>query len=637
MPYIPAVNYSRSGAPDAPDTQVITINQFSGADLTSRSSLMSPTRSPDCRNMMRASPGKVKRRMGYEHISSYDGRINGATKLQDAERGNVFCAVHAGTKIYFNDTVIAGSREEAIDAYESGEPISDTGVADARSCVVGMKTVNGICLLDGQAIRRFVHSTNLHTDDRIYYCPKISDNPYVPTVMIDRDPIGGGTAHEDINLLSDAFTELFFADGASTVYQMSLDELDESKGTIVKTMNDDGLTWTQLTEGSDYSVDYTTGCITFTSAPAETPVSGQSNVSITASKDRSEKRSWIDKCTIGICFGDTDTGSRLFVAGNPDYPNRDFWSELDNASYFSDLNYSILGGRAKIVGYSMIGDKLATHKSDGTIYVRTAVTDENNMYRQYFPVTSVIRGPENIAPYSFAALDNEPLFLTKSGIYALTSADLTAEKYAQLRSFYLNGRLLSESNLSQSVALVYGDMYLLAVNGSVYVLDGTTKTYAHDEPHSTYQYEGFLWTGIPARCLWIWDDALHFGDDEGNVYRFSEGLYTDNGQPFTACWQTPELQGSSFYHYKSMKRLAMQLAPGEETEVAVSADTGGGWQRLFSHLFAFSEQLRVLVRRIKLNKCVFAAFRLESAGAQPFEPDVINIEYTQTGRHDKRL
>jgi len=181
------------------------------------------------------------------------------------------------------------------------------------------------------------------------------------------------------------------------------------------------------------------------------------------------------------------------------------------------------------------------------------------------------------------------------------------------------------------------DIYLLAVDDRVYVLDGTTATYAKDEPHSTYQYEGFLWTGISARCMWTWDSDLYFGDDSGQIYRFSEELSTDDGSPFIACWQTPDLQGASYYHYKHFTRIALQLTPGDASTVEIHANSGGPWAKLMEKVFASSDHARALVRRLKFKKCTSAAFRIQSGKGQPFEPDAISVEYIQTGRHEKRL
>lgn len=624
MAYIPAVNYSKSGAPDAPRTQIMTVAQFDGVDLTSEPTHMSVTRSPDCRNMMRAAPGKVKRRPGSRIIFKYDSVVNGGAFTHPTKN-----LVHIGTNIYWDYRSLAGSRDDAV---SNG---INTGVADNRSVFVVMNTTDKAYFFDGSNFRTIIEEV---IDGRtVRYAPPVSEHAYIPTVMIDRDPIGGGTAFEDINVLSDAFTELFYADGESTVYQMSLDNLMSEKGSVVKILNNDGLTWRTLAEGSNYSVNYTTGVITFATAPTVTPVSGQSNVSITVSKDRSEKRSWIDRCTVATCFGDSSSGARLFCAGNPDYPNRDFWSELDDPSYFSDLNYSILGDTSSgIVGYSALGSTLATHKYDGTIFVRAAVTDEDNMFRQMFPVQSIIRGPRNIAPGSFAVLNNEPLFLTENGIYALTSADLTAEKYAQRRSFYLDGALLKESHLSSATACVWKNNYLLAVNDKVYILDGTSKSYAQDEPHSTYQYEGFVWTGIRARHIWASAGELYFGTDAGDICWFKDSMTHDEcGGAITSCWQTPDLQGASYYHYKHFTRLALQLTPGEESTVEIHANSGGSWAKLAEKKFAPSEHARLLVRRLKFKKSTSAAFRIQS-DQLPFEPDAISIEYIQTGHEEKR-
>ncbi|MBE6758832.1 MAG: hypothetical protein E7554_01925 [Ruminococcaceae bacterium] len=634
MPYIPAAAFA-GGAPKPPSTQIIQINQFNGIDLSSKPTLMSLTRSPDCRNMMRSAPGKVKRRMGYERVNEqpYSGRINGATTARPKGE-NERCIVHAGNNLYMDGTLIAGSRADAENEAINGTPITTTGLANHRSCIT-----KGNCIFDGLAARLLVYADKLDgSETRIYFAPKLSDSAYVPTVMIDRDPKGGGTAYEDVNMLSDAFTELFYADGESTSYQMSFDDLIADAGATVKLMNDDGITWRELTEGVDYNVNYVAGVVRFVTAPAVTPVDGQSNVSITVSKDRSEKRAWIDKCTVAVAYQLPTGGTRIFATGNPEYPNRDYWSEIDDYTYWSDLNYSILGdSRSKIIGYSNLGSYLATHKSDGSIYIRTPVTDTSDANRQSFPTMNIIRGPKNTASFSYAELGNEPLFLTENGVFALTSADLTAEKYAQDRSFYINGSLLKENNINDAIALVWKDYYMLAVNHRIYLLDGSMKTYTPDEPHSTYQYEAFLWTGIPARCLWQWNNELYFGDDEGNVYRFDESLLTDNGEPFLSCWETPDLQGGLFHKQRRYTKAALQIQPGDETDIDLSVNGGDGWRTRCVMAFPAGAYARRTVRRLDMAKVNYAALRISCGKAQPFEPDAINIEYIQSGRDDKRL
>ena len=129
----------------------------------------------------------------------------------------------------------------------------------------------------------------------------------------------------------------------------------------------------------------TFGTVTFTTAPAKPTVSGRDNVRITASKVIEGYADTINKCCISIVYGIEGATDRLFVGGNPKYPNRDWFSGLKSVSqedidkdetaksksledftFFGDLSYSTIGlDTNEIVGYSLVGNYLAAHKSDG--------------------------------------------------------------------------------------------------------------------------------------------------------------------------------------------------------------------------------------------------------------------------------
>ncbi|MFR6481018.1 MAG: hypothetical protein ACLUPD_05600 [Anaerotignum faecicola] len=56
---------------------------------------------------------------------------------------------------------------------------------------------------------------------------------------------------------------------------------------------------------------------------------------------------------------------RMFLSGNPDFPNRDLVLQDGGRVSGGDLWYSTLGqDGSAIVGYSIINDRLAAHKSD---------------------------------------------------------------------------------------------------------------------------------------------------------------------------------------------------------------------------------------------------------------------------------
>ena len=63
----------------------------------------------------------------------------------------------------------------------------------------------------------------------------------------------------------------------------------------------------------------------------------------------------IDKCTIISTYG-VGTNDRIVLSGNPDYPNRDWISGLNDPTYIPDLSYSTVGSESTaILGYCRLG------------------------------------------------------------------------------------------------------------------------------------------------------------------------------------------------------------------------------------------------------------------------------------------
>ena len=123
--------------------------------------------------------------------------------------------------------------------------------------------------------------------------------------------------------------------------------------------------WTDKKEGTDFTVDRKNGTVTFTTAPGASPVTGYDNVEITAAKTRKGYADKINKCKIISLFGVNGAMDRMFLSGNPDFPNRDWYCKMADGFFWGDLWYSTLGqDGSAIVGYSIINDRLAAHKSD---------------------------------------------------------------------------------------------------------------------------------------------------------------------------------------------------------------------------------------------------------------------------------
>ena len=166
------------------------------------------------------------------------------------------------------------------------------------------------------------------------------------------------------------------------------------------------------TEGPGVSVDCRIGSVTFTTAPGVSPVSGEDNVKITAFRTVAGYADRINQCKIGILFGVNGAADRIFLSGNPDYINYDWYCDYNNPLYWPDTGYATLGtAKSAIIGYSIINDRLAAHKDsmedDRNVILREGAITDNE---PTFKLVNTLQGAWAVAPYSFAYLANEHLF-----------------------------------------------------------------------------------------------------------------------------------------------------------------------------------------------------------------------------------
>lgn len=546
--------------PDIPGRSIIKLTQFYGVDFTSNPFNVNVTQSPDAENMIRSEPGKVRKRMGYKTVYRFDGKING----HYARKKDTTDLIHAGTGLYrmkeTPELLYNGMNDAKSSAWQFGDKLY---IVDGKKFLV----------YDGTDVK------------------PVEDSAYIPTVTIAKAPNGGGKQYDALNLLQPKFKEKFLSDGTSTDYHLSFSGLDDANVTV-RQLQSNG-TWSVV---GGYSCNAQTGVVHFNTAPGKSPVTGEDNIEIEARRTVKGYADRINKCCIGARFGVNGDVDRLFLSGNPDYINYDWYSQKDDPTYFPDTGYSVLGtNKSAIVGYTIIENRLAAHKDDyepdRNIILRSGNLVENEAA---FPIYNTMKGPGAAARDSFAYLQNEPVFLTSAGIYAIAASDINAERYSQDRSYYLNGRLMQEPNLKDACACVYNDMYWLCVNGHAYVLDGLQNLgLTKSEPYSNRQYVAFYCTNIPARLLFVKGGALWFGTDDGRVCRFytdetSHLSYSDDGAAISASWQTPYVSGSNFYKTKTFKHLAVQLVNAASAGVNIAAIAKGEWKTIKEFLTGVS-------------------------------------------------
>lgn len=507
-------------------------NQFRGVDFSVDSSLVDKDRSPFAPNLIADTGGMPEKRLGWRTIHTLEQPINGLF-FGEINGVDTFIA-HGGTKLYkwnmLNFTEIKA------------------GISNVKSTAFFMKenNVGKIYMLTGNDYISYDGTT----------VTSVSDNAYVPTILISRNPNGGGTVLEPVNLIGNKRKESFLGNDTDKIYQLSANNI-ESVEKVEVTNSSGGID--TLTVTTDYTVDLVTGKVTCTNVHAPI-IAGQDNVFITYKKNVTGYADRIKKCTISTLYG-LGGSNRVFLSGNPDYKAYDWYSQIFNPSYFPDLGYSIVGSDdTAIMGYQKLGKYLIIIKEDNqqdnTIFQRWGtLKDDGNII---FSIEQGIAGTGAISKYCFVNLIDEPLFLSRQGIMATTSTNILAERTVRNRSYNIDAQLTKEPNLFNAIATEWNGYYVLAVNSRVYILDSRNKSYKN-ESNSDFVYQCYHWENIPAVCFLSMDGELYFGTADGRICKFNTDIkdktrFNDDNIPVSCYWSTKNDDDGASYLYKTMQK-----------------------------------------------------------------------------------
>lgn len=630
----------------------VTVENFTGIDLRNAPSKCSPNRSPMCPNLIREAKGVNRKRYGYETVFTLSGNINGLHVLRGTEDKVL---IHAGEKMYLAD-LEAGTTTLLYSA--AADAISES------------QQINGkLYILDGSNFLVFDGTTV--TD--------VSDSAYIPVIIIARTYEGGGTLLEPVNLLSAKRTEKFTGDSEHTTFQLTATGIDADTVTV-KSLQADG-SLVDLVENTDFAVNRTLGTVTFSSVKP-TPVTGVDNLYITYAKTVSGYADRIKKCDVSILYGMNGRRDRIFVAGNPDYGNYDWYSASGDPTYFGDTWYCVVGqDSSRIMGYSIINDYLATHKdiveNGSNINLRSGSYVSNTVV---FASAGSFPAAGAIAKRGFASFDNEPLYITTDrNVSAITATDVVGERMSQERSYYISTALADE-DLENAFAVYHQGFYCLACRdvgtepGKMYLIDSTQPVYERNTPYSNRQYECYMFTGIGARVLWSYNGVLWFGTSDGKVKRFGTAdnpLWTDDGytesvtvkidgvdvttvESFKCYWDTHEIYGDSdvFELKKTFKHLVALLASNVRTGCRIWARIEGIWEVVFDYdvsanYFSFADidfsdfSLRtdttptIVGGKFKAKNLLHTQFRFENSKPQPFGVYAARAKYSVGSEYRK--
>ena len=374
---------------------------------------------------------------------------------------------------------------------------------------------------------------------------------YIPTTSIGRKPNGGGTIHEDVNMLSDKRINTFLADGTSTVFVLDAKKIDTDFAPIVK-VNDVVV--------KNFTVNYSEGKITFNKAPEAPKTDGQDNVSIQFKKTVSGHADRIKKCTLLQVFD-----NRVFFSGNKDYPNVVYHCSLNDPSYCSDLDYYNEGlDNAAIKGLVAGNNALWVFRepshANTTVFYHTPTIDSE--YGKIYPSqhSSVTTGCVGAA----INFNDDIVFFSDRGMEGI-SGDITTEQVVAHRSTLVDRKMLNEENYKNMILAEWEGYLLVFIGSKVYLAD--SRTAFTNEGH--VEYEWFYWDlGHTVTCASVNNGILYLGTEDG-VYTL-----TDAEADVESYWVTPKDKFKNPHKLKTTnKRGCVVEAMGDVSVSAKLEDT----------------------------------------------------------------
>lgn len=434
-----------------------------------------------------------------EDAESTDGFNNHKYQLDFPIKSIVSVTVDVGTEltegfrlVKDNDKKYLQFTDTFVSTYEGKNVIVNYKESEVTDPILeGMKNAksnsfvfnNKLYILDGQDYYEYSSGRPIN---------KVTNTAYCPTVL---NGIGIGNAaptdtakieYEQINLLCTNYKHTYVADGTTKDYPLYSDDDVESVSvydtpTTAYTINTDTKTLTfnddaipAAPEDEDEPKGYAGVVITFK----------KSDETDTAEKNR------ILKCTVVALFD-----KRVFLTGNPDYPNTIWYcgynktTGYEDCTYFGELDYVVDGvENAPITGLIPVADTLAALKNharqDSTIYFHNRVETSASNVPTTYPNTPGLTGYGCLgACINFL---DDPIFISTLGVEGIGQLSVRLERAVEHRSTLIDAKLV---NLDLTKAqLAEWDGYLVVlVDGEIFLGDARQR-YTNDLGQPEYEW-----------------------------------------------------------------------------------------------------------------------------------------------------
>lgn len=372
---------------------------------------------------------------------------------------------------------------------------------------------------------------------------------YVPLIATACNSVGAGTVYEQPNLLTAYRRIQYNGDGKLTNYALPEQELSEISEVTVN-----GDSWKDKCELSP-----STGEIFFNSPPPP----GINNVEVcyAASADV-EAQNRIRRCKYARIFE-----NRLFLYGNPDYPNYLFHTELADgmptAEYFTESGYHLFDKPVKSV-IPCFNRLLIFFEDSSSFTYAQLQTDSLGMTYTSFPIFELNASKGNLLEGVGVSFDNTPVTLCRDGLNKWVSTAISDERSAVVFSERAFKLISAMKNNLDSVRMLNrkntSELWICSSEGTL------IYNYALD---CFYFYE---MENITALCEY--GEGLLIGDKIGNIYFFGKEHKDDCGNDIIASFVTPYCTFGAPYTLKSLTGVSVAVEGREATELDLFVTRG---------------------------------------------------------------
>lgn len=421
---------------------------------------------------------------------------------------------------------------------------------------------------------------------------------YVPVVITDCPPEGGGMALERANLLTGKRRVRFSPDGTATVFYLPEAGIDEVLGV----------------EGADipWSADKAAGTLTFETAPAE----GVSTVTVTYRKGSGNRPKVTAMGFSEFYNGCTDT--RVFLYG--DGTNETVYSDLDddgqpNAEYFPEMNtMAVDSANTPVTAMIRHYDRLLVFKTDSAYTVQYDTLNLSGTVTAAFYCTPLNREVGCAGYGQVRLVENNPRTLHESAVYewVLSGSGSRDERNARRISARVESTL---SRFAAADCMSFDDAH----TQEFYVVCGDEAVIHNYGNDTWYCYDRF-----PALCMQRVEGELYFGTGDGRLMHLSRQYRNDALEPIDAYWESGAMDFDQDWNRKSSAAVWVTVKPESQARIAVTVQTNRRSDHLkkevaaglstfdnvdFAH-WSFRTNRKPQVVRLKLKAKKFVFYKL---------------------------